>query len=127
MESAPQPDRERWWNGWLGAGSSILGETAYSEPVGQQGTTTLLVGDLIDGRRQPQEIPWNIVDVGFFRTLGVPLLHGRVFDERDGPDDPFRAVVTEAFATGLFGRAGMVGESLESRESAELRAVGVPR
>ena len=90
---------------------------SYSAPVGQRGTTTLLVGDLIDGRRQPQEIPWNIVDVGFFRTLGVPLLHGRVFDERDGPDDPFRAVVTEAFATGLFGRADIVGESYRSENS----------
>lgn len=90
---------------------------SYSAPVGQRGTTTLLVGDLIDGRRQPQEIPWNIVDVGFFQMLGVPLLHGRVFDQRDGPDDPFRAVVTEAFATGLFGRVDIVGESYRSENS----------
>ncbi|MCH7563398.1 MAG: ABC transporter permease [Gemmatimonadetes bacterium] len=90
---------------------------SYWAPVGQRGTTTLLVGDLIDGRRQPQEIPWNIVDVGFFETLGVPLLHGRVFDERDGPDDPPRAVVTEAFATRLFGRADIVGESYRSESS----------
>jgi len=85
--------------------------------VGQRGTTTLLVGDLIDGRRQPREIPWNVVDVGFFQTLGVPLLHGRVFDESDGPDDPQRAVVTEAFATGLFGRTDIVGESYRSEGS----------
>jgi len=90
---------------------------SYWAPVGQRGTTTLLVGDLIDGRRQPQEIPWNIVDEGFFQMLGVPLLHGRVFDGRDGPDDPFRAVVTEAFATGLFGRTDIVGESYRSEGS----------
>ena len=90
---------------------------SFWAPVGQRGTTTLLVGDLIDGRRQPQEIPWNVVDVGFFQMLGVPLLHGRVFDERDGPDDPFRAVVTEAFATGLFGRVDIVGESYRSESS----------
>jgi ABC-type antimicrobial peptide transport system permease subunit len=57
------------------------------------------------------------VDVGFFQMLGVPLLHGRVFDGRDGPDDPFRAVVTEAFATGLFGRTDIVGESYRSEGS----------
>ena len=90
---------------------------SFSAPVGQRGTTTLLVGDLIDGRRQPREIPWNIVDVGFFQMLEVPLLHGRVFDERDGLDDPTRAVVTEAFATGLFGRADIVGESYRSENS----------
>lgn len=90
---------------------------SYWAPVGQRGTTTLLVGDLIDGRRQPKEIPWNIVDMGFFEALGVPLLHGRVFDERDGPDDPSRAVVTEAFATRLFGRADIVGESYRSENS----------
>ena len=90
---------------------------SFWAPVGQRGTTTLLVGDLIDGRRRPQEIPWNIVDVGFFQVLGVPLLHGRVFDESDGPDDPVRAVVTEAFATGLFGRTDIVGESYRSEGS----------
>ena len=87
---------------------------SFWAPVGQRGTTTLLVGDLVDGRRRPQEIPWNIVDEGFFQVLGVPVLHGRVFDDRDGPDDPFRAVVTEAFATGFFGRSDIVGESYRS-------------
>ncbi len=93
---------------------------SYWAPVGQRGTTTLLVGDLVDGRRQPKEIPWNIVDVGFFQALRVPLLHGRVFDERDGPDDPFRAVVTETFATGLFGRTDIVGESYRSESTPDL-------
>jgi predicted permease len=87
---------------------------SYWAPVAQRGTTTLLVGDMIDGRRQPQEIPWNIVDADFFEMMGVPLLAGRVFDGRDGPDDPSRAVVTEAFALGLFGRTDIAGESYRS-------------
>ena len=37
---------------------------AYNVPVGMRGTTTLLVGDLVDGRRRPVEVPWNMVQPG---------------------------------------------------------------
>jgi putative ABC transport system permease protein len=90
---------------------------AFSVPMGQRGTTTLLVGDPVDGRRRPVEVPWNIVQVDYFVTLGVPLLHGRVFDARDTPDDPQRAVVNEAMARAFWGRTDVVGESYSSENA----------
>jgi hypothetical protein len=46
---------------------------------------------------------------GFFDTLRIGLLHGRVFDERDRAGTPSVAVVTEAMARRYFGVVNAVG------------------
>jgi predicted permease len=46
---------------------------------------------------------------GFFDTLRIPLLYGRVFDERDGADTPRVAVITERMARQHFGIVNAVG------------------
>jgi predicted permease len=61
------------------------------------------------GRRVATEdvVHCNAVSPGFFESLGVPLLTGRAFDERDARDDgkgAFRSViVNERFARRYFG------------------------
>lgn len=51
----------------------------------------------------------NIVGSGFFGTLGIPLLAGRDFDDRDTPGSPAVAIVNETFAANLGGVAPAVG------------------
>jgi predicted permease len=46
---------------------------------------------------------------GFFDTLRIPLLYGRVFDARDRADTPRVAVITEAMARKYFGAVDAVG------------------
>ena len=46
---------------------------------------------------------------GFFDTLRIPLLYGRVFDARDRADSPRVAVITEAMARKYFGAVDAVG------------------
>jgi ABC-type antimicrobial peptide transport system permease subunit len=46
---------------------------------------------------------------GFFETLRIPLLHGRVFDVRDRADSPRVAVITERMARQYFGAVNAVG------------------
>jgi putative ABC transport system permease protein len=41
---------------------------------------------------------FNSVSPDYFRTLGIPLLSGRIFDGRDRPDKPRAAVVNESLA-----------------------------
>lgn len=90
---------------------------AFSVPVGLRGTTTLLVGDLVDGRRRPVEVPWNVVNADYFETLDIPLLHGRLFEARDGGDAPGRVVVSRTMAESFWGRTDIVGETYVSESS----------
>jgi predicted permease len=46
---------------------------------------------------------------GFFETLRIPLVYGRVFDGRDLADTPRVAVVTETMARQFFGTVNAVG------------------
>jgi putative ABC transport system permease protein len=49
---------------------------------------------------------------GIFRTIGVPILHGRGFDQRDHAGMPGVVVVNETTARKLFGTSGVVGREL---------------
>lgn len=79
-------------------------------PATSGGTTTLLVGDLIDGRRRPVEVPWNLVRGDFFSLMEIPLLHGRLFDQSDRAGAPPRVVVSRAMAEVFWGHSDVVGE-----------------
>jgi len=46
--------------------------------------------------------PLLFVDAGYFTTLGVPLLRGRMFESTDGPDAPPVAIVNAAFVARHF-------------------------
>ncbi|MBI1354777.1 MAG: FtsX-like permease family protein [Acidobacteria bacterium] len=52
----------------------------------------------------------NIVSPGFFQTLGIPVLEGRGFNERDTADSPNVAVVNQAFVQRYFGEGDAVGK-----------------
>jgi predicted permease len=41
---------------------------------------------------------YRVASEGYFKTMRIPLLRGRLFDEGDGPDAPHVAVVSESFA-----------------------------
>jgi predicted permease len=45
----------------------------------------------------------------YFTTMGVALLAGRTFDERDTPQAPRVAVVNQAFASAVFGSSNPLG------------------
>ena len=41
---------------------------------------------------------YRIASGDYFKTMGIPLIRGRIFDDRDGPDAPHVAVISESLA-----------------------------
>jgi predicted permease len=64
---------------------------------------------------------------GYFRTMEIPVLFGRVFDERDTPESPQVIVVSEAFARAYFGTPNGVGKRIryEDAEGKPAEIIGV--
>ena len=64
---------------------------------------------------------------GFFETLRIPLVYGRVFDGRDRADTPRVAVVTETMARQFFGTVNAVGRRFrpENDPTAWTEVIGV--
>ena len=69
------------------------------------------------------------VSPAFFATMGIPVLQGRAFTDRDGPGGPKVAILNEAAARMLFPDGDALGRRIgESFEKAgELEVVGVVR
>jgi predicted permease len=56
---------------------------------------------------------FGIVTDGYFQALGIPLLRGRMFDERDGPDAPHVAVISESLARARWSGQDPIGHTIE--------------
>jgi putative ABC transport system permease protein len=50
---------------------------------------------------------------GYFQVLGIPLIRGRIFDERDGKDAPHVAVISESLARDRWPDQDPLGHTIE--------------
>jgi len=50
---------------------------------------------------------------GYFQVLGIPLIRGRIFDERDGANSPHVAVISEALARDRWPNQDPLGHTIE--------------
>jgi putative ABC transport system permease protein len=76
------------------------------------------------------ERPWtalNMVTPGYFRTAGIRLIEGRVFDRRDDSRSMNVAVINEAMLHALWPHGGAIGKRLDVTFSAgkQLEVVGI--
>src|SRR5207344_1340945 len=81
--------------------------------TGGQGPTPVAIG----GRPLPplSERPQanrHLVSPRYFATLGIPILAGRDFDERDNPGVPHVVIVNETFARRHFPGENPLGRTL---------------
>ncbi len=51
---------------------------------------------------KPTTADWKSVTPGYFETLGIPLLRGRLFTDRDRAGAPLALIVNEAFVKAFF-------------------------
>ncbi len=82
---------------------NILGR-AWTHNVRVPGT----VHDTIEATVQP-------VTTGYFETMGIPVLAGRGFVNRDMAENSTAVVINEAYAGRYFGREPALGHTLEAR------------
>jgi len=54
----------------------------------------------------------RVVSPGYFETMRIPLIRGRLFDERDGPDAPFVAIVNQTMARKFWPNEDALGQRL---------------
>jgi putative ABC transport system permease protein len=64
-------------------------------------------------------IDWRIVGPGYFKSMGIPLLHGRDFTDADDPTAPPVTIVSRATARKFWGDEDPLGRTL--RRSADPR------
>jgi predicted permease len=56
---------------------------------------------------------FGVATTGYFRALGIPLLRGRLFDDRDTPDSPHAAVISESLARTRWPGQDPIGQTIE--------------
>jgi predicted permease len=72
---------------------------------------------VIAGKKYTQNVNFNEVSAGYFRTMGTPLLAGRDFDGRDRPGAERSAIVTELFARTFFAGKDPIGQVFQIDEA----------
>jgi len=56
---------------------------------------------------------YAVASEGYFRTMGIPLLKGRLFDDRDGADAPHVALISESLARVKWPNQDPLGHTIE--------------
>ena len=57
---------------------------------------------------------FNVADAGYFATMHIPLLRGRMFEASDGPNAPEVCLVDQTLATQVFAGADPIGRRINS-------------
>jgi putative ABC transport system permease protein len=70
------------------------------------------------GWTEPQLVKMRVASAGYFRSMGIALKQGRVFDERDGDGAPAAVVVNESFARKFYPNENAVGRLISGSRDA---------
>ena len=74
---------------------------------------------------RPPEVGWQLASNGYFKALQIPLVSGRLFDDRDaGEKAPGVVIVSEAIQKRFFPNESAVGKQLKQGDQ-RLEIVGV--
>ncbi len=75
--------------------------------------TTDGLGALFQQKERLGVADFCVATDGYFQVLGIPLVRGRAFDERDGPDAPHVALITESLARERWPGQDPIGRTIE--------------
>ena len=106
----------------------VAAGAADSGPLGTNTGWTIYVPGYVAKPNEPRSSPWvGFVSPQYFKTMTVPVLLGRDFDDRDlEPKAPMRMIVNQTFARHYFGDENAVGRFVGlDRDKSDVEIVGV--
>ena len=80
--------------------------------IGGNTTRFMVEGDPVPAPGQEIEANFRVTGAGYFQTLGIPLIAGRFFDERDKADAPGVVVISKTVADRVFAGRDPIGQRL---------------
>ncbi|HWF85774.1 MAG TPA: ABC transporter permease, partial [Vicinamibacterales bacterium] len=86
---------------------------AFIVPVSGSGWNNNIV---IDGKKYSENVNFNSVSAGFFRTMGTPMLAGRDFDEHDAGPAGKVVIVNQSFVEKFFAGRNPIGRTFQIDE-----------
>jgi putative ABC transport system permease protein len=69
--------------------------------------------DALSPRERLRDADYRAASAGYFPAMGIPLIRGRLFEERDGPDAPHVAVVSESLAKRYWPSEDAIGKQIQ--------------
>jgi putative ABC transport system permease protein len=70
-------------------------------------------GALMQQKERIGNADFCVASDGYFQALGIPLIRGRIFDQRDGADSPHVAVISESLARDRWPNQDPIGHTIE--------------
>ena len=109
---------------------SVGSSTSLPPDLDQMTDSFVVEGQQIPPNQSAPVASLIFVDEDYFKTLGVPLMAGRFFDEHDVPGGPLVVIVNETLAKRYFPGSNAVGKQLkeggaERPKNPWMRIVGV--
>jgi putative ABC transport system permease protein len=104
------------WASTLPYGESMFGRLFFE-----------VVGEALQDESRRPSADYQIVSPGYFRTVDLPLVAGRTFDERDARDRPPVCIVNEAFVRHHLQGRSAIGTRIATRLSMSAQAPVVVR
>jgi putative ABC transport system permease protein len=74
---------------------------------------------------RPPEVGWQLASNGYFKALEIPLVAGRLFDDRDAATAPPVVIVSEAVQKRFFPNESAVGKRVRLQADQTAEIVGV--
>jgi predicted permease len=81
----------------------VSASAAYTIPMANVSTTSIIVEGAPAPEGPPPEIGYNAAETDYFKTLGIPLVAGRLMQATDRIDAPPVIVVNQALADRFYG------------------------
>ncbi len=71
------------------------------------------LGPLLQQKELLGSADFCVATDGYFQVLGIPLIRGRIFDERDGADSPHVAVISASLARDRWPNQDPIGHTID--------------